>query len=388
MSVALSYSRWKDADCPHRFNVLHIEKSYKEPESEPMRLGSEVHKITENYRRHCFARGLQSDIDWLQKSMETASGDDARRLIENFISSPAVTLPVGASEWVQVEGRFTFGNNLVLLDEDAWFDNSRAKFRMVLDFSYKQGDTLYLIDDKTGLGEPDPLQLELYAYLSLQAYLSRHGNGDAPIKRIVCVFNELAKRTTPSWEYVPSDVSGVRKKIFDRLDLVSGWKEFPATACGQCKWCSVPGCSIRGGVVQAVVEAPGSPVNAVPEVISTREEAEQAVMFLLFAEQLADGVKELIRSYVEANGPVLAGGKVAELRENNPWKVKDLEKLVKAMAAYGVPAKEIWGNLSLSESGLEKACKKAKIQERLPMLLAMGERKAYKPRFGLFNDTV
>ena len=54
--------------------------------------------------------------------------------------------------------------------------------------------------------------------------------------------------------------------------------------------------------------------------------------------------------------------------------------------AYGIPPKVIWDNMSLSESDLSKILKKAGMEERKPMLLSLGERKAYKPRFGIYND--
>ena len=385
--IPLSYSRWKDADCPHRFNAMHIERSYKEPESDAMRRGGNVHLITEQYRRHCYQTRRLSDLEWLSRKIDSIEDQDVRQLVQNFSESAAVNLPMDA-EWVQIEGRFAFGENLALLDggKDGWFD-PEVRFRMVLDFAYSQGDTLYLVDDKTGRGDPDSLQLELYAYLASQVYLSIHKN--KPIRRIVCVFNELGKRKLDSWEYTPSEVRDVRRKIFERLELVNSWKEYPAIACGQCKWCSVPGCPVRESAAKALVETTGCPTITIPDAITTPGDAEKAVLFLLFADGVVDGVKDILRAYVEANGPVAAGGKVAELRENEPWKCGDLEKTVKTLVAYGAPPALIWDQLSLSESGIEKICKKAKIKERLPMVLqTMGERKAYKPKFGLYNDKV
>lgn len=384
MSIALSYSRWTDADCPHRFNVLHIEKSYKEPKSEPMIIGSAVHKLTEEYRRHCYREGITSDLAWLEKKMDGTGGKIAE-LMANFAQSNAVHLPRDVT-WVQIEARYVYGDDLMLLDRDGWFSQA-ARFRMVLDFAYEQAGTLYLVDDKTERSEPDHLQLELYAHLAHLAYRAEHAG--RKVDRIVCVFNELAKRTIDSWEYAPEDVEHVQDLIKERLALVNSWTEYPATACSKCKWCSVPGCTVRDSVETAIITAPSTPVATIPTALTSREEAEQAALFVLFGESLTDKVKALLRTYVEEHGPVTAGGKTAELRENNPWKCKDIERTIRTLLSYGADTKSIWDNLSLPESAIQKIAKKSGIQDRLPMILkTMGERKEYKPRFGLYNDTV
>ena len=86
--------------------------------------------------------------------------------------------------------------------------------------------------------------------------------------------------------------------------------------------------------------------------------------------------------------PLLTPDEVAELRPNEPWKAKSVERLVNALVAYKIPKEIIWDNLSLTEADLEKILKKSKMQERLPLLMAMGERKKYSPKFGLYNDTL
>lgn len=68
--IALSFSRWKDSQCPYRFNALHIAKTYKEPANELMLTGGEVADILKAYRLHCFEAGLSRDIDYLWKLHE------------------------------------------------------------------------------------------------------------------------------------------------------------------------------------------------------------------------------------------------------------------------------------------------------------------------------
>ena len=54
--IPLSFSAWKDADCPFRFRVLRIDRSYKEPETEALQVGSEVARLLQDYRNTCIRR--------------------------------------------------------------------------------------------------------------------------------------------------------------------------------------------------------------------------------------------------------------------------------------------------------------------------------------------
>ena len=386
--IALSWSRWKAAECPHRFNVLHVEKSYKEPMGEPAEIGQHVATILQTYRQYCLAKNIQSDIEWLLKVSAAKVPDKGKTdkildLIEAFINTNLVNLPINP-QWVRVESKLTFDRNLKpILGEEAWFSKSAA-FRMVSDYAYIADKTLWIVDDKTGRGDSAEFQVKLYAYL---LPLIKPPNTLPSYDRICCVFNELGKRQcNVVGEYSPGDVDDVRETIMAKLAEVNAWTEFPAKACSECKWCSVPGCAIRDDVETALTISDKSPVPAIPLQLTTQAEAEKAMLFLMFAEGVTDQVKELLRSWVQEHGPIIAGGKIAEERENKPWKVTDLQRLATALVAWGVPVASLWSELGLSESALEKLARKAKIKERLPMLLAMGERKDYKPKFGLYND--
>ena len=77
-----------------------------------------------------------------------------------------------------------------------------------------------------------------------------------------------------------------------------------------------------------------------------------AVKFISFAESVVDRVKDMLRDFVEQKGPVSAGGLIAELRPNEPWKAGDVAQILSALVAYGVDRKLIFDNISLSESAL------------------------------------
>jgi hypothetical protein len=388
-STALSFSRWKTSECPFLFHAKYIQDPpYREPETPEMVLGSDVHEIIGTYRATCLAEGIQSNVEYLRaiaRAKKTSDGQTERimELIEAFISSPSSILP-SDTQWVSVEEKVAFDDELRPLGDKGWFDE-RAAFRAIPDFSYVQDDTLAIEDLKTGRGESDPMQLRIYAYLMIRVHQHKCKNSQ-PISRIIAVFNELGKGRTDVTELTMEELAPLHDIILDRWREVNSWTEYPARACSQCQYCTVPGCPIRESNQAALVLADRSPVAMIPTELTTREEAEKAMMFVLFAEAVTDQVKELLRGYVQRNGPVVACGKIAEERPNNPWKVKDLQRITSALVSWGVPIEMIWKELSLSESALERIAKKAKIQEKLAMLYAMGERKDYKAKFGLYND--
>lgn len=386
--IPLSWSALKDSECPFRFHALRIAKAYKEPQGAAAEIGSHVAEVLKTYREYCIKKGVPSDIEFLVRAAANKTPDPEKTekimgLIERFLNSNLVNIPL-TTVWRKIEAKIAFDANLNPLPErDGWFAKNVA-FRMVSDFAYIHDRTLWIIDDKTGRGDSDKRQVDYYADLLQRIAPTEGMNG---FDRVVCILNQLGMgRVDIVAEYPPGPIAGVREEIMEHLARVNAWTEFPAVACSQCKWCTVPDCPIRNETETALIVSDQNPVTGIPTSITTRQQAEKAVLFLVFAENITDRVKELLRNYVQEHGAVMAGGKVAEERPNNPWKVKDLERLVKTLLAFGVPSQAIWPELSLSESAIEKLTKKAKIQSRLPVLLAMGERKEYKPRFGLFND--
>lgn len=391
--IAISYTAMKDAQCPFRFNALRIAKTFKEPETDPMRVGSSVHECLEKYLKHCFSAGVETDYEWLSKySFPDDIADKCSPMIETFRDRMGFTVPI-AARWRAIEGKAAYNDFLLPLPgDDGWF-SKQAAFRAVVDFAYVYGDTLYVVDWKTGRGDPDPFQTEIYAYLipKLLPDAFRNQASQNQVTRVACVFGELAKgRMTTAGEFPVGDGVGqeTHQKIVEWIEKVNAWTEFPAVACDQCRWCRVPDCPVRSGVGQAIVDReakPRAPVLSIPTQIKCAPDAEKAVQFVAFAERIIDQVKDLLRDWVEEHGPVSSGGKIAELRENAPWKAGDVEKILKLLLAYGIPKSDVLSALSVSESSLKSLLKKQKLMDRLPMVLAMGERKQYKPKFGLHH---
>lgn len=393
--ITMSYSRWKDLDCPYLFKAKYIDRRWKEPENEAMKVGSEIHECIAEYYRHCFTEGIQSDVSFLQqyKFDPKNNPERCRELIDRFAESEWAIVQVD-SPWVKIEQKVELDAEAVfLVMGPEWSFHPAAGFRGIVDLAYRDQGDLVIVDWKTGFGDGDELQLKLYAYMLWLAFCAdaqRKRILDNPVKRIVTVFAELATGKKHVLEWDIADVLWVKEDIMQRIKEANSLTEFEARVCGQCRWCSLPDCPIKQQTEQAIVEhdIQKPPIVSIPTEIESREDAEKAMMFLMFAEGITGKVEGLLRSYVETNGPVSCGGKVAEVRPNEPWKAGNVEKIVNTMVALQVPKNVIWDNLSLSESSVEKILKKSKKTEKLPVILSLGERKQYKPKFGLFNDSI
>ncbi len=396
--LALSFSRLKDAGCPFRFHTLYIQKSYKEPETEPMKIGGEVALFLQCYRTHCCRAGLERDesyFDHLYESWEKEGKwtdvEKAYQLLSRFFTSDFGPFPC-TSPIIMIEDKLAFDKDLNLIQgDDAWF-SKQAAFRVIGDFAYCDGDTLRIIDDKTGYADPDPLQLQISACLIPRAIRARTPGLLDGVRFVAPTFNVLSGGHAKRIDLEILDIAKsdeLASKILARVDEVNNWNEYPAVACDRCAHCTVPGCPIDAGVRKDLVSTGATaqpPILQIPTAITNREMAEKAVQFLVFADRISSEVREILTAYVEQNGPVATIGKVAELRAFNPWHPKDLKSLVNALLAYGAKPEFLWESLNLSETDLESICRKSGIKNRLPLLFAMGERKEYKPRFGIYKD--
>lgn len=397
--IALSYSGMQDYQCPWRFKVLKIDKSYKEPESEALRVGAAVATILAGYRSHCYEEGLSSDLsyfDGVEIPLDPDIKDRVRELLENFASTEFATIPLNA-EWVHVEsqpvnkaekiGGFAYNPSLYFLghDKSAWLHKECA-FRLKCDFLYYLDGTLYVVDDKSGFGDGDETQLSFYAFLAKLAWMDKGpGKDGKPLNKIVCSFNNIATRKTTTIEFSPQDTNPVREVIRTAIFDVNARKEWPAVACSKCGFCTVPGCPIREETSKALVAADASPVASIPTEIQWVQDAEKTLLFVQFAKAITDRVKELLEAWVEKNGPVMAGGKVARFQDEESWKPKDLAALCAALVSFGAPKELVWKELSLTRAALEKIVKKAKLEAKQPWIDAYIEKKSSKA-FGIVKD--
>jgi CRISPR/Cas system-associated exonuclease Cas4 (RecB family) len=134
---AWSFSRWKDYEqCPFRAKCKHVDRM-KEPPSPAMERGSNIHKMAEDYTTGALKR-LPKELKLFNDRFKALK--KAKATVEQ---SWAFTRKWGITQWNDWQ--------------NCWL-------RVKVDAFYKEGDTLFVIDHKTGKRKEDHLeQLSLYA---------------------------------------------------------------------------------------------------------------------------------------------------------------------------------------------------------------------------------
>lgn len=403
--IALSYSRMKDLQCPHRFRALHVDRTHRTPETVPLIVGRAVHEIMAQYRRHCIDNETTHDADAMREIMASVlSGlrsndiadndlDDAklriRDVMEKVMSSDAALLQL--PDHALIETRLAFDRDLSLIgssDRD-WVSDGVA-FRAIADYVSIIGDSIYITDDKTGWSDPDPTQLEVYATLVPHAIDTERLKDIQTITCAFCMLSQGRIDVVGSWD-IRSDAyremaHDTRARITAAINDVNTRTDWPAVPCDLCEYCPVDDCPVRKANETALVTADRSPVRRIPDAIECREEAELAVEFLAFADGVVSHVKDLLRTYISANGPVTAAGKIAEIRTSETWSPPaDTRKLFYTLTRFGIPDHDVWGVFKTSETDVKRLLRRHALADRWPMIEAMGRKKSSE-RFGLYKS--
>lgn len=201
---AWSFSRYNVfAQCPGKAKLLYIEKM-KEPSSAALENGTAKHAEMEN-----FLKGRQPLPDWVHAKVVDFC-------VKLAAEKPAAELEVAFNrEWKPVDW----------FSKDAWA-------RIKIDALSKQGDTVRIIDWKTGKvrdGEYDE-QLELYALTALLMFPTVNLVSSA----LVFVDHGVVIQGE---QFTREDLSTLLKRWEDRVTPMLEGTEFPYTPNSYCKWC-------------------------------------------------------------------------------------------------------------------------------------------------------
>jgi hypothetical protein len=351
--ITLSYSGLKNLECPFRFHKMQVARTHKEPQTPEMELGSATHKAIEalllsNYKIAC---------------PEGVDEDKYNAMLYNWkVSEFATITRSGGSPEVKVA--------MDSHERQCDFDSTEAVLRGIFDYYYLDGFTPTVVDWKTGHWEVDPKQTEFYAVLALA--------NEPEAEQVETVVYNVSSNTVTRRTYSREEIKEIRDELMEICWDVNSRTEWPAVACNLCDWCTVPGCPEKDSIGTALVQESKLPILRVPCAVSTPQEAETALRFVLFAESIVDQIKGLLKGYAAINGTVYAAGKAAGLVDKESWKPKDLAGLMKTLSAWGVSKELLWDNLSLTKAGLEKIIKKAGIKDRELALKAMLDIKTSK----------
>ena len=211
-----SYSVLKNFEtCAKRYYHYNVAKDVKEPETDQLREGNQLHKHFENRVKH------QTPLPFGYKQYEPTLG--------KLIAAAGET---HAEQKLALTSSFT----------PTTFFGKAAWFRTVIDFTKINGKIATVVDYKTGAVKDDSTQLQLMA-ATIFAY-------DPGVDRVKTAFWFVAHGQLPREEYTRSDLTEIWGEILPRVKLVErarAAQHYPPTPSGLCKrYCAVSSCPHHG----------------------------------------------------------------------------------------------------------------------------------------------
>lgn len=245
MKYQYSYSKISMyKQCPLRFKFKYVD-GLPTKTNEAMLVGGCFHEFVAKYsKRHgadFFFDDYSNDLHiFLEKSLEKSGFDTETKsvMIENVFEKTR-------NLWKNYEHKFREnwddstkkqfelqyaidmkGNSVNWTDSSVFF---RAIFDRVETFG---NDDIHIIDYKTGRGENDPLQLEIYFWMIKKAGFENH---------VTCIFENVVDCTCEVKIFINSDFDTIEDKIFDIVDTMENDTEFKPCENSFCEWCDFVG---------------------------------------------------------------------------------------------------------------------------------------------------
>ena len=251
--------------CPHAYKLIRIDKIPRAT-SEPLVIGRMLHELVAKYLDRLISQTLQTDWEWAQDITPKEAPADVLevwpRFFENFILPPI--------ESPGVEKQLAFNRKW----EPCGYWDDDVHFRMVLDWTYRQGGLVVVQDFKSNRAIMNAveknLQLRTYAWGVRQALYP-----DA--EEILLRLHFLRYGAEREILLAPGDLDTVPQELEAKIAVIEAEKHFEPTPGSFCGWCGVTAhCPV---MAQALV-----PVEVLAP--ATREQAEKAATLLLTLQNL------------------------------------------------------------------------------------------------------
>jgi len=364
LNLAYSFSRIQAADCPRRFKKLYLDKAY-EPSTVPAETGGMVHEAMKYYLGWLYKNKRVSNPEILAQSvvrcifekdeykkwphdMSQEDRDEVSHKAQELVKDTSFSIdPNARKHWI--EQKIVFDKDWKVLPAKAWFNKTGVYFRAILDWAYipMNEDTLYVIDHKSGWGEPDPGQLPYYAWSGF-AGLGVH----KVAKRIGIKFHWVAQndKIEDMGFFEIADLKDIRERIDSRIIEIESMTEFPSVAGPSCSYCGFSGdCP---SVDLSWVEVVDKKAPAPSFVLDTMEKAEKGLELLILAKARLRELEEALGTFYRDHGPIKAAGKIFESRVKTAWMLMDHYGIQKALKDLGVHPTDILKYTGLSKTKL------------------------------------
>lgn len=326
--------------CPWAFRKVKID-GIKRQATEALETGRTVHNQIAGYLERLIRQKSQTDWQWAESNPLTASDPDAiwRKFYQNFalpdMADPGVEKKLGFDQnWQPVE-----------------FFDPAVRFRGVIDFHFRQNGLAVVIDWKTNRKIPESieknLQLRIYGWAVKQAIYPE-------VEEILLKLHFLRYGANRQVLLTPDDLATVPQELDAKIARIEADTKFTPTPGSFCRWCGVaPHCPV---MVKAL-----APMEIIHPV--SPAEAVQATQLLLAMQVMEKEIKENLKTYVQANGPIVVGDLVY-----GPYTTTSYDLNPKEVAGYlldkDLERNAVWSVLSLSKDSLEKGLIKAGFKGR------------------------
>jgi hypothetical protein len=350
-----SFSKLETAEkCPWAYKKIYIERLPR-AETEPLVIGKLLHDLTAQYLDRLIGAQLQTDWDYATGLTPKEAPADVFDIWPRFFNS-FILPPMEAP-----------GVELKLAFDRSWkpteYFNDDAFFRMVIDWTYRQGELVIVQDWKSNRVVPETveknLQLRIYGWGVRE---SRYPDATEILLRLHFLRYGAEREVL----LLPEDLATVPDELEKRIAQIEAWKEFEPTPGSFCGWCGVMAhCPV---MARALV-----PVNILYP--TTREDAVQAATLLMAIQTMDAELKNHLKRYVNENGPVpvgdvVYGPKIATSYELDPKAITDY-----LLNEGGLEADQAWGLLNLTKTGLESGLRKLRRKDLIPKVLELAPSK-------------
>jgi hypothetical protein len=350
-----SFSKLETAEkCPWAYKKIYIERLPRS-ETEPLVIGKMLHGLTAQYLDRLIGSQLQTDWAYAEGLTPKEAPADVFDVWPRFFNS--FILP--SMEAPGVELKLAFTRNW----KPTEYFGDDAFFRMVLDWTYRQGELVIVQDWKSNRVVPETveknLQLRIYGWGVRE---SRYPDATEVLLRLHFLRYGAEREVL----LLPEDLAAVPDELDNQIAQIESWKEFEPTPGSFCGWCGVMAhCPV---MAQALV-----PVNILYP--TTREDAVQAATLLLAIQIMDTELKNNLKRYVQENGPVpvgdvVYGPKISTSYELDPKAITDY-----LLNEGGLETDQAWGLLNLTKTSLESGLRKLKRKDLIPKVLELAPSK-------------
>ncbi|MBU4355273.1 MAG: PD-(D/E)XK nuclease family protein [Proteobacteria bacterium] len=319
-------------------------------ESDALITGSTVHEVVASYLEHLIQHSLVTDWTWAEKQGFIDVPADVQeiwsRFYNNFILPPGMEAPA-------VEKKLAFDRNW----QPTEFVAPDAFFRLVVDFTYRQGGLVMVQDWKTNRAVPatveKDLQLRIYGWGVQQALYP-----DA--QEILLRLHFLRYGAEREILLAPGDLDTVPQELEAKIAVIEAEKHFDPKPGSFCGWCGITAhCPV---MAQALV-----PVEVLAP--ATREQAEKAATLLLTLQNLEKELGARLKQWVRDQGAIQVGDLVYGPSIATSYDL-DPRAVVQLLLGAGLEREAIWPLMNLTKTGLERGLKKLRRQDLLGQVLA------------------